>query len=835
MKLTLRTLLAYIDNLLPAADAEAFENLLNESEAASNLCKRIRSVMTRPELGAPEVLDKGLHLDPNVTAEYLDNVLSAEESPDYERLCISSDRQLSEVSACHQILTVVQIEPAAVEQAWRDKIYKAPELVNDSDAIDLDGDFNASSSPSQSGFMASLSGLISGASGILGGGQGGLKLNLDRKNREESSAPEQKSVPVPPPVENKPSVEPPPVRKETVPEEPQPTAPPTEMVNQQSALEQYAQMMAPELQPAQTLQNKTLPWVAFLVAMSAVIIVFVFLFLSPKDKTRVASTQTPDSATQNESSEQGAEAKVTPVADEAATSPQTPAESPAAIEQTPADDSAKENADSADNAPDNNVNTVPADNADQKTNPDAAAEDNGALTTLPEGTQDEASELKPIEDADVLQPLEDDQTAPADAESADPSENGSPLIEPLDETAADTPTPGAAETAEETADTPADSGSSIELSTEDGDAAVSNVELGKFIKRTNVAPQILVYKEHDQSGSWNRMKESAPINAGDSLLAFPDYRPDILFGTDLRIRLVGPAKIQISPKSTPSEIHIILEHGKMLLATSKSFDKKVVVTCSTLPTSLVVTQPSVKAAFDTNVFKPEADPKEQSAQFYGTISLLMGQAEIAYQGKTSSISAKTLIDCQSGTLNPQGTEASWINSENLPAEDFEKRLASNKRIGISLTELLDSKSLSQEFRIDALISLALIGRYTALIEDFNKEDKFAYWMDEFIVLQNSILLSKENAQQALTDLTNRYGSDGEFIYEILWKYQNDLTDADMKSLISYLRDNDLSVRVAAFCLLKSRGVNIGTYKPTDLKKSESSLRSLEHKYNVIAE
>ena len=108
-------------------------------------------------------------------------------------------------------------------------------------------------------------------------------------------------------------------------------------------------------------------------------------------------------------------------------------------------------------------------------------------------------------------------------------------------------------------------------------------------------------------------------------------------------------------------------------------------------------------------------------------------------------------------------------------------------------------------------------------------------MDEFIVLQNSILLSKENAQQALTDLTNRYGSDGGFIYEILWKYQNDLTDADMKSLISYLRDNDLSVRVAAFCLLKSRGVNIGTYKPTDLKKSESSLRSLEHKYNVIAE
>ncbi|MBR6436019.1 MAG: hypothetical protein IKS45_05890, partial [Thermoguttaceae bacterium] len=217
MKLTLRTLLAYIDNLLPPRDAEEFEALLNENAAANNLCKRIQSVMTRPELGAPDILDKGLHLDPNVTAEYLDNVLSSEESPEYERLCISSDRQLSEVSACHQILTVVQVEPAEVDPAWRDKIYSAPTRVANEESVDLGGGLDAPS-PSSSGFMASLSGILSGASGILGGGQS-LKLNLDR-SKAQSPPPVEKAEPTPiPPAFSEPE------RTPIEPQAPEPIAP----------------------------------------------------------------------------------------------------------------------------------------------------------------------------------------------------------------------------------------------------------------------------------------------------------------------------------------------------------------------------------------------------------------------------------------------------------------------------------------------------------------------------------------------------------------------------------------------------------------------------------
>ena len=159
-------------------------------------------------------------------------------------------------------------------------------------------------------------------------------------------------------------------------------------------------------------------------------------------------------------------------------------------------------------------------------------------------------------------------------------------------------------------------------------------------------------------------------------------------------------------------------------------------------------------------------------------------------------------------------------------------MTADKPVGVTLSEIIDSKTISKELRQTVLISLSMVGQYATLVEDFNKEDRFAVWMDEFIVLQDSIFKSQANAQNALEELKKRYDDNGERIYEILWKYHSDLSDKDMSELIRDLRDETLCVRVAAFCLLKSRGVNLGAYKPTDLKKSETSLKSLENKYKV---
>lgn len=123
MRLTLRTLLAYLDDTLEPSEIKQIGQKVAESDAAQELVARIKQVTRKRRLTTPPLTGPGAKFDPNLISEYLDNELSGEQVAEIEKICLESDVHLAEIAACHQILTLVLGEPALVPPTARERMY----------------------------------------------------------------------------------------------------------------------------------------------------------------------------------------------------------------------------------------------------------------------------------------------------------------------------------------------------------------------------------------------------------------------------------------------------------------------------------------------------------------------------------------------------------------------------------------------------------------------------------------------------------------------------------------------------------------------------------------
>lgn len=111
MRLTLRTLLGWIDGVLPPEEHDVIGVMVADSKVATRLADRIREgaahgSMDVPLTGGPAIAD-----DPNSVAEYIDNTLLSEHLEAFERLCIESRPHFEEVAACHGMLAEMYRAP----------------------------------------------------------------------------------------------------------------------------------------------------------------------------------------------------------------------------------------------------------------------------------------------------------------------------------------------------------------------------------------------------------------------------------------------------------------------------------------------------------------------------------------------------------------------------------------------------------------------------------------------------------------------------------------------------------------------------------------------------
>src|SRR5437773_10976250 len=117
MRLTLRTLLAYLDATLEPAQAKLIGQTVAESDTAQELIARLKEVTRRRRITTPTASGPGAKVEPNTSSEWLDNELSPDQVAEVVQLALASDVHLAEIAACHQILTLVLGEPALVPPA----------------------------------------------------------------------------------------------------------------------------------------------------------------------------------------------------------------------------------------------------------------------------------------------------------------------------------------------------------------------------------------------------------------------------------------------------------------------------------------------------------------------------------------------------------------------------------------------------------------------------------------------------------------------------------------------------------------------------------------------
>ncbi len=123
MRLTLRTLLAYLDDLLEPAETKEIGEKIKNSKEATDLIAHIQEVIRRRRLTAPEIDGPDAGLDPNTVAEYLNNTLASEQVVDVEKVFLESDVHLAEVAATQQIMTQVLGDPIEPNQELLERMY----------------------------------------------------------------------------------------------------------------------------------------------------------------------------------------------------------------------------------------------------------------------------------------------------------------------------------------------------------------------------------------------------------------------------------------------------------------------------------------------------------------------------------------------------------------------------------------------------------------------------------------------------------------------------------------------------------------------------------------
>jgi hypothetical protein len=776
MRLTLRTLLAYLDGNLEPDDAEDIGRKIEESEFPQKLVQLIRECTLRPRLGAPPLTGRGLGADPNTVAEYLEYRLGDDRVPEFERICLDSEIHLAEVASCHQILTLVLGEPAEIDPHSRERMYAlaaqadAPPLQTDSIRQAVSAPVSASNAVASGNAIAATSSVSPGAA---------------------------------------PSAIPPVVRR------PRPEVP------------EYLR------------ENRWPIWpvvAMVLVAASLTISGLFFFGPTPFRQQVTALMATPSAGTsENSSPAEPAVGETDPAtATEATPTGSAPTEQPAvdptgqqaetmpsesdAVESTPEATTTPETPQPEATASESEPAPLQPDEPVATDNPDAGDSTLASPAAEMPAEGDPATAPVPPEPGAVTPGIgEPGVTARSVAPQPLPTIRSKTPAEPDGEMPAEPqPLAGTPSNDANTPGTPPDAARRLPAE-----------GFGRYI--LSAADILLSFDP--ASGDWMRLPAQAPLNKGQRLLSLPLFQPAISLSAGITIQADAPADFELVGWDDAGLPILAVQYGRMLMSTvGKAGNGLRLQIDGQEPVLTFVDSESTLAIEVRRDLPLGKNPESGAAPLTATIYAVSGMIRVAKQdGAPVELQAPAVMSLSGNAEQQPGASQfpQWVNQDQSKANDsaaneIQAYIAPDKPTAMQLRELLDPQNKlykKREVRTLAVRCLANLGDFEPSITALNDIDLGQYWHEVRHELQAAIARSPESAARVRAAFVKQRGdTDGKALYRMLWGYNtSDLQTGSDRDLVDALARNDsLDFRVLGILTLKELqgGANHG-YRPDD--------------------
>lgn len=750
MRLTLRNILAYMDDILEPEDAEEIGKKIQESELATALVHRARDVMRRLRLGTPDVLGRGPGLDPNTVAEYLDHCLAEGPVLDFEKICLESgpesDVHLAEVASCHQILALVLGEPAEVDPASRERMYRLPKLAqSQAEAAEKAGDSSAA-----------------------------------------------------------PQAQPDALESATLPPRAGPSVPEWLREERTGRRSWWPTVAAVSL---------ALLFGVLLLAVTGQLNPGAFLGdllgLQPAHEPMVQGPPSPLEAIEETPGQESGEAAGagTPATEQRAATPSTEAgEGPRAAEEAPSP------AGPGDAAGLPGPEPQPA----PESRPGAAGPGELAMPRQEFPAEVPPGAAAPSGPLDVPSVVEEPGMLPEPGtEAAGPT--ATPLAQPP------IPEVGAAASAqEESTGRGPDVQPPPTPATPPGAPAapLPPQVVGQFDSPTQV---LLVFDA--EARTWDRLRDNAPLMSQTRYLSLPTYRPMLRLADQTRVWLVDGTEIELFPADEEGVPGLDVNYGGVVLEAPEDAPTRLRLQVG--EQTGVITLAEAGSRLGIEVVRdagwsvdPETQPAPLSVGLYATSGRVLWQGQTDREAVTLEAPFGVTLADKPFEEVPADRFPVWLVGQTVglldqrASEAVEREWELDKPAMLRLRELTIHRR--KEYRALALECLDYLGDFELAVAALdNPEEKLA-WVDHVEQLRAAVMRSPEAAARVRAAMEKLHGSEGATLYEMLWKYNDNVLDGeDAARLVRSLDHNTLAFRVVAFETLKRiTRLSLG-YRPED--------------------